>query len=259
MRKRQIIILSGFLIAGVIFFTALTYRQDAQNKSNSHPDDVTTVQLGVLTDRQRQHSKLYDGRGGGEKIVDLLRTQNEVSIVWSIPSRGSEMPSTQLTQSSFLHGATCNSDVIVIGNVLSQESQITNDGYFVFTDYTINIETVLKSKNTGALKPTHNIVVSRPGGKVRVNGKLVVAIDQSSKALKIGNQYLFFMKSISGTEDFSSIEGTALIPAIDGKIDSVNGESGESLLTGSNSRTIVEQIRNSINMGCSPVPQEMSR
>lgn len=253
MRKRQLAIVSGVLITATALFAILAFRQEAQDKIKPHPDDATPIQIGVMTDRQRLHSKLYDGHGDGQKIVDLLKTHKEVSIVWGEPSEGGEPSTPRPSINSFVEETTCKSSAVVTGTVVGKESQITNDGDFIFTDYMVKVETVLKNNAAESIRPMTNIVVSRPGGKVRINGHLVAAIDQSSKPFDIGDQYVLFLRGIAGTDDYSTIKGTGSVSALDGKLDDITGESAESLLKGSSSSTVIGLIKTATSV-CSQKP-----
>lgn len=51
----------------------------------------------------------------------------------------------------------------VVGEVKSKSSQLTEDQDFIFTDYEIQVEEVIKNNTSDSIAPNTEITVSNPG------------------------------------------------------------------------------------------------
>src|SRR5438046_2536402 len=83
--------LVGLIIALCITFITVGTAQLTRNNQktqDSKTEEPTVIAEGVMTDRQREHSKLFVGYGVGKKITDLLKTESEVTIVSTLPATG---------------------------------------------------------------------------------------------------------------------------------------------------------------------------
>ena len=100
----------------------------------------------------------------------------------------------------------CAADAIVLGTVKTSASQITEDQNFIFTDYVLLVQQVLKNNSRSPIQQEAEISVTRPGGAVLIGGKPVTAIDDSIPPLRRGKQYLLFLRYLPETDSFASIE-----------------------------------------------------
>ena len=214
------------------------------------PDEPTPIQEGVMTARQKEHGKLFKGYGTGKKIRELIKERDEVSLVSGLPGRGGYPGQPQLTQESFVELATCDSDSVILGSIVGRASQLTTDGDFVFTDYTIQVETVLKADSNASVQPGDDIIVVRPGGKVKLNGHLVVAIDKSAPLLKKSSKYLLFLKRIPSTGGYLTLKGTSLVSPSDDRLRGVADEITSSFLDDSDAGLVEGTIRATSASAC---------
>jgi hypothetical protein len=237
-----------FIGLGVAQF--IQYSQAQENIT----EEATPIQEGVMTERQKEHGKLFKGHGVGKKITELLKERKEISLVSGLPLLGgtTEVPPPSLNE--FIQDTSCNADSIVIGTVTSKLSQLTSDGGFVFTDYTINVEEILKNNNSKSIQPDSSIIVARPGGKVRLNGHIVLAVDKSAKSLVNGDRYLLFLKNIPTTGDYTTLEGTSAISTSDSKIHKLTDEQTNAFLDNLDAASVIEMIRASVSNSCSSRP-----
>jgi len=252
MNRIRIVILTVavFIVIGLI---GIAIGQKAQSGlKGGDKTNATPIQYGVMTDRQRQHAKLFKSFGVGTKIIDLLKTQEEVSIVKGLPSQGDVPESPRYSLPDFLQVATCDAEAILTGIVIAQSSQLTAEGDFVFTDYTIAVESVLKNFEGASISERSNVVISRAGGAVLINGHLVTAVDRSAKLLNSGDKYLFFLKNIRSTGAFTTTRGTSLISGSYGKLSRLTEDTANDYLTDSTDVDAIALIRNSVEKGCSP-------
>jgi hypothetical protein len=90
------------------------------------------------------------------------------------------------------------SDAVVIGVVGEKKSFLTEDENFVFSDYELNVEEILKNNSALPIKEKR-VTVTRPGGAVMLAGHTVRAIDESLEPLALGSRYLLFLNFIPST------------------------------------------------------------
>ncbi len=197
MRKHTsgILILVLLSIPAVIPTIALTGY--AQEKSTSTTEDeATPIQKGVMTERQKKHSKLYKGSGMGENLSEVARKDGSARvIVESSPSFSSREPTPTLGQS--LNELACTEDAIVVGKVKSKASQLTEEEDFVFTDYELSVEEVIKNNPSAQIGAYTEITITRPGGVVLLDGRVISADVAAYNPFKVGSRYITFLNYIS--------------------------------------------------------------
>lgn len=223
-----------------------------QQKRDKEANDATPVQQGVMTNKQRKHSKLFE-IAGGKRLEDLpsnssgdINTEQEVPL--KITPRYNGL-------NDYLKGLACKADAVVIGTVKSKESQLTEQGTYIFTDYELSVENVLKNNAAAMIQPDAGITVTRAGGAVRLkgNGRLLTAASNSERPLKVGRSYILFLKFIPDTGAYSAVAyaGDNSFEIADGKVKQVS-DSG--LPFGMNNTTtqssFMSEVQVALNMGC---------
>lgn len=181
-------------------------------QKDAKQEEPTLIQDVVMTDKQKKHSKLYVGRykGGAEgKLRDRIiggSQDLEIEII-------GDSPDTLNNSYEFLKGLARSSDAIVIGKVKNKSSQFTDDGEFIFTDYELTIEEVLKNNSAAPIQNNSDIVVTRIGGTVQINGRIARAVDRSFKSLELGGTHLLFLRFIPRTGAYQtySSQGSFLL------------------------------------------------
>lgn len=201
-RKKLTVIsfLLGFLALSSV---TLLYSQGQQAEPNKQ--QVTVVREGVMTERQREHSKLFKGYGTGKKLRDLgAEVPNGVKV-----KRGPGLPvgedGSLQSLAGFVERLACNADAVIVGVVKDKSSQLTEDGEFVFTDYELTVEQVIKDNKFSHLEPNVLLTVTRPGGRIQLSGHTIEAEDGSFKPLTKSQRYLLFLKFIPQTGAYTSL------------------------------------------------------
>lgn len=236
-------ILSLMLLSGI----GNSYQGTA---ASTKRDDPTVIQDGRMTDRQREHSKLYKGFGSGRKLKDVaVEIRAGVKIKRNTPIQGGEtVPSP--TFSEFLRGLACNADAVVIGVVKEKASQLTEDGDFVFTDYELTIEDILKDNEFAHLVPNINLTLTQPGGKVRLEGYIIEAEDVLFRPLALGERYALFLKFIPSTRAYQSVNSLSTYELRDNKIRVQSEEAVRSELNNEKASSFIEKVRSVADAGC---------
>ena len=156
-----------------------------------------------MTEKQKRHSKLFKGYEDvtkGKKLRDLVAERGDVSAGRFVPEQ--IMP--RFTLGEYLKNLACKADAVVVGTVKDTSSQVIDEGTFIFTDYQIVVEEIIKDNAFAPLPAAAEITVSRSGGSVRLNGHIVRTIDYSQQPLDKGSKYLMFLRYAPPTGDYQS-------------------------------------------------------
>jgi hypothetical protein len=164
--------------------------------------DATPTQLGVLTERQRNHSKLYSFYSGRsrKKISELIaHPEGRVLGIDFGIGLGPKLAQSETPEEYF--GKLANvSNAIIRGRVIQKASQITEDDTFIFTDYDVEVIEILKDNAASPLAVGGNITFTHPGGKIVVNGIVVQVKDDHFLPLPIDNKdVVLFLKYVPET------------------------------------------------------------
>lgn len=175
-------------------------------------EEPTVIQEGVMTEKQKKHSKLFKGFGNstrGKKLRELAAERGEVEVV-VYPEDAQAPRSSDLDKylNKYLEKANCAADAIVIGSVSSRTSQIIEEGTFTFTDYELTIEEILKDNRVAPIQPNGAITITRSGGAVKLNGRTIRATDYRSEPLQAGGRYLLFLRFIPDTGAYQSLDNS---------------------------------------------------
>ena len=103
------------------------------------------------------------------------------------------------------------SDVIIVGNVVSAEAHMSGNKMNVVSEFSIHVEKVYKPSESIALVPGSSIMVERFGGIVRYpSGQTILYRFAGTSMPKISGRYLFFLTSISQSNDYEILTGYEL-------------------------------------------------
>jgi hypothetical protein len=206
------------LIIGVTIAIITLYAQGKKDLTIFRQEAATPIKEGVMTEKQREHSKLIKGEPyiSGKKIADLIAKQGDVEVYGPIQN----VPLPHLSTDEVLTYLKCNANSVIIGRVISKSSNLIGTGTFVFTDYEVTIEDVLKDNSDSPLSVGSNITITRLGGTISLNGHIVRAIDETSAPLTIGNNYLFYLKYVPTTGAYRPLAH----PAFDDTFHLLNSE-----------------------------------
>jgi type II secretory pathway pseudopilin PulG len=115
MNKRIALILFGVFVVGAAA-AAVGARWSGQSQKNvqaesEKKEEATAIQEGQMTEKQRQHGKLF--KHSGSKLRDIaarqtgdVEVEEGVGLMMRLPATGSQRP--------VFHSAVCNADAVVI-------------------------------------------------------------------------------------------------------------------------------------------------
>lgn len=214
---RKFVIVVTSVIA--ISLTGGLASQHSQGQKPSVQTEVATpVHEGVRSDQQKEHSKLYNSYKGQGKLSDRVKSKNELTVNLHAPL---PVLSPDSKQTSTVTELAEKADAVVIANVISKSAQITTSGTFVFTDYQLNVEEVLRA-DSDKLKPQTSITVTRPGGKVLLEGQVITFKVESFKPLMPGHRYLLFLKVLPITGTYQAVDQKSSFDISDSKVQSLS-------------------------------------
>lgn len=209
MKKTFLVLLVVVSVLAVSTVIA-TLRVQGQKASLSKKEAATPVQDGVVSEKQKQHRQLYKEYKGIGKLQELSNREakngNDELTVALISGPPELSPQGQsAVPVKVLEKLAAEADAVVVGVVTGKASQLTENGSFIFTDYDMTVEEVLKDNRAEHVEPQTSLTVTRPGGKVALNGRAVTAIDRSFKRLAIGGRYLLFLRYIPTTGAYQAV------------------------------------------------------
>lgn len=186
-------------------FWIVSSRQKPDNGQDKDP--ATRIEPGVMTERQREHSKLYDnfytkGQGRLDEDPPSQRVRDFQADMYKPP--GLEHVVEPISPEQFMQRRSCAADAVLAGYVIDRASQLVESAQFLFTEYTVRITDVYKNNALSEVLPGSEITVVRPGGKVEIRGRTVKTIDARFLPLTIGSRVLLFLKYIPKTGSYDS-------------------------------------------------------
>ena len=202
-----------------------------EQKYQAEIADATPVQIGVLTEKQRLHSKLHNGAGmkvGGKTISEWMASYRGEKIVLVtdimgrrfIPLNHSE---PEIPEDYFGRFAQ-ESDAVIRGRAINRISQITEDGTFLFTDYDLVVSEIFKDNTTTPIDKSKMITVTCLGGKIVLDDVILKAGGSSEATLPINDHdVLLFLKFIPETGSYKltrydsgfELNGISVRPLVD--------------------------------------------
>jgi hypothetical protein len=102
-----------------------------------------------------------------------------------------------------LRGIACDADAVVVATPKISETNVTETGDSLFTDYRFEVELALKNPSKGHLDNTE-IIVTRPGGETVMNGHSVRVHIADFPLFAIGQRYLLFLGHLPATDTFEA-------------------------------------------------------
>jgi hypothetical protein len=177
-----------------------------QRQNLSLQEEPTAIEEGVMTEKQRKHSRLfkrYASLTNGKKLKDTTSETGEVNIAVGI---GDRPLNSGFDLNAFVHDSGCRADAVLLGTVNNKTSQLIEDGTFIFTEYDMTVDEVLKNNSASPINPGSKITVARAGGTVRLNGRTIRALDRSERPLEINGRFLLFLQYIPDTGAYKSYQ-----------------------------------------------------
>ncbi len=251
------------IVFGIFFATPSTIGQKEQT------DEATVVKRGQVTEKEREYSKEYKklysfrkSRKFSEIIEEseiLGKTTEELGGYVGIPG-GFFMPDAPvITPAEFLGKLSCKADAIVVGSVKSKSSHMTEDETFIYTEYEFSVQDIVKNNSASPIEINNQIKITRPGGLIKLDNRLIRIEDQSYEPLLKNKKYLLFLRFVPTANGYmiASPEGDFLLENNAFKTLAKRPLPKE-LKSGDNSETLLNAVRNFTSMVCNQIPKEVT-
>jgi len=191
-----------WLVIGAIWIVS-----GKQKPGDEDKEPATKIEPGVMSEKQKEHSKLYDnyytkGQGRLDEDPPSQRVRDFQANMYKPP--GLEHVVDPISVEQFMQRRSCAADAVVAGYVIDKASQLVESAQFLFTEYTVRITDVYKKNALSEVLPGSEITVVRPGGKVEIRGRTVKTIDGRFLPLTVGSRVLLFLKYIPKTGSYDS-------------------------------------------------------
>jgi hypothetical protein len=143
------------------------------------------------------------------KVRGSRHTRGDKQLIKELPLGIEELPLTTHWWWGVPAIPVDNSDVIVIGQIIDAQANLSNDKTAVYSEFIVSNEEVLKNNTSTALSNT--ITVERFGGAVRFQSGRVQHYRRDKQGLpQVGHRYLFFLRRNEDSQDFSILTGYEL-------------------------------------------------
>ena len=194
--KRIVILIVGVIVLGAALVSARLRGPSQESTQKPKAEEPTRIHDGQMTEKQKEHSKLF--KHSGRKLSDIATTQTGDVEVEEEQGYAMRLPETQPRAPVFA-SAVCNADAVVIGSIDSKSSQLTEEGNFVFTDYQVTLEEVIKDNSSAPLRIADKITTTRDGGVVEMNNRIFRAKRSDFEPPLVAQRYLLFLRFIPAT------------------------------------------------------------
>jgi len=233
-----------FLTSGI----TLSYGYKPLTKGQQKEEVITTLDPKSITEKDRAHSKLFPRFKTGKKLSSQAfleqesnskQLSNEIVVKRYPPiididleRRCPNYPTPGLV------GLAYASDIIVMGTIKDKNtSQFTEGEEFLFSEYSVIIENVIKDNQSVPVEPNSAITVIRPGGRIRLGEKIITAVVPSFPPFIEGDRYILFLKFHPDTNSYQAF-GNGSFPIIEGEIRTLYDPK-----TGPKQQAFIDEIR----------------
>lgn len=183
------------------------------------------------------------------KIRGSRHTRGNKQIIKELPLGIEELPLTTHWWWGVPAIPVDKSDVILIGQIVDAQANLSNDKTAVYSEFTLSNEEVLKNNKPTPLANT--ISVERFGGAVRFQSGRIQHYRIDKQGLpQVGHRYLFFLKRNDTGQDFSILTGYELraehVFALDSAGTSANTKLPFDDFNGCQESVFFDKVRNAV-------------
>jgi hypothetical protein len=103
------------------------------------------------------------------------------------------------------------SQAVVIARVVDAKAHLSEDETFVYSEFTVKLDEVVKSDGDAGLAPHNAIAVLRMGGRVKFpSGHVTLQLIKGQNMPRLGWQYVLFLTRSGGHDDYQILTGFEL-------------------------------------------------
>jgi hypothetical protein len=155
---------------------------------------------------ERVHASLYSGIAGAI-AQKLAKTSGDVTLD-PPPQPILRQPLRTEDNGWGLVDIMCSAQLVVIGRSSNGVAHQTSDGGFLYTDWTVTVDTVLKDNPKARVSPGTPLLVVWPGGKLHFGNRWLQAEEPGRNQLNPGVEHFLILRLVPQTGAYSA--GTEL-------------------------------------------------
>lgn len=256
MKNRRTMILFTLIIATMLF-AFVTFKPQAQDKTQQQDEEATVVQRGQVTDEERSYSREYEKLYPNRRKIKLNEVRKEIKdlgIFLGVVGDVIDIPEAPIiTAADFLKNLSCEADAVVVGYPVSKKAHLSEDETFVYTQYEFSVEEVIKDNLTSPITVNNSIQITRPGGVIKLDNRKITVKDELYEPLQIRKKYLLFLNFVPVANGYmvTGSEGDFLLENNSFKKLS-KGMAPDELKKGDNPNLLLSSIRDSVASDCKP-------
>ena len=166
----------------------MTLNSHSQNQKGPHSPDVDfrNFPIASLNEQLPTEPRARAAREGknkrfnsNAKAISESSTQIFTVMDWDV-----NLPVFPIERSS----------AVVIGKVTEAKAYLSEDKTAIYSEFKVQIDSVLKNDERNPLQPERSLIVGREGGRVRLpSGKIVVSWINHQNMPAVGGKYAFFL------------------------------------------------------------------
>ena len=235
------------LVAGTIIFSAIRHSTPLPTAtvtaSQNNREDYKKIKERFPTADYDDKQDLPDPEKNAKRKAKQKR-YNDTALVASHVEPGTDEAALFLEpHSTFPALPVEESEIVVVGTIGTAQAHLSESKRNVFSEFTLTVEDVLKSKIQG-MEQGSVLTIDRVGGHVKYpNGQRVLYRIAGLNMPQVGGRYLIFLTSTHSKEDISILTGYQLTPNGAIPLDELHQFAS---LTGVTEVDILQRVRNLI-------------
>ena len=233
-----LVVVAGTIILAVVRHPKPTPTATASQKNR---DDYKKVNERFPTVDYKDEQDLPDPEKNAKRKEKQKRYNDGDLVASQVEPGVDEAALTLEPHFTFPALPVAESEIVVVGTIQSAQAHLSESKRNVFSEFTLTVEDVLKSKIQGVAQGSV-LTIDRVGGHVKYpNGQRVLYRITSLNMPQIGGRYLLFLTSKHNNEDLSILTAYQLTANGAIPIDELNDAAS---LTGVSEADILQRVRN---------------
>lgn len=207
-------ILGLFLLIGLVILS-LTMSGQTQ-KNSSHRKEVTyrERELPIVEFSSKQSGERVSRSEDDKDLARMKARASRYDRQSSQPIEEGHMISGRLWTSHWSRGIpalpVAESDVVLVGGVLHAQAHLSSDKTGIYSEFTVQVDEVLRDSGKASLLPGVVVSVERFGGAVRFPSGAIQRYEAVGQGMpRVGERYVFFLRR-HNEMDFSIVTGYQL-------------------------------------------------
>lgn len=191
--KKTLILLAAVSLTSVLVIGGQKAKNDGQPDVSQFPI-LDYEKKSTATKSDNKERKKYNNR-------HAPRISESSDSIFSTSDWEVDLPALPVTKSA----------AVILGEITQAQAQLSEDETNIYSEFTVQIASILKNDNNSSLGVGKSVVVERLGGRLRLpSGKVIVSQTDKQDLPRTGKRYVLFLTRDEGDEDFHILTGYEL-------------------------------------------------